>query len=170
MSDFNHFKEKHQQHLAVIRYAPETIKRYAYFLNRFFKYLEEMNVFEIAAVTKDIVSDYQTHIYEAVNSRGEPNSVFHQNNTLKAIKGFFRFLAEQELSGKRSIKRRILRADTQEAPALDPDRTGSKEGHPCAQYQDRDRLPGPGHHRGLLLHRDQEKRAYQPGAIRRGLS
>lgn len=95
MSDFNHFKEKHQQHLAVIRYAPETIKRYAYFLNRFFKYLEEMNVFEIAAVTKDIVSDYQTHIYEAVNSRGEPNSVFHQNNTLKAIKGFFRFLAEQ---------------------------------------------------------------------------
>jgi len=95
MSDFNHFKEKYQQHLAVIRFAAGTIKRYIYFLNSFFKYLEEMNIFEIAAVTKDHIQDYQTHLYEAVNSRGEPNSVFHQNNMLKVIKGFFRFLAEQ---------------------------------------------------------------------------
>ncbi len=95
MSDFNAFKEKYRQHLTVIRYAADTIKRYIYFLNRFFAWLEAQSVTEIGAVTKDHVQDYQTHLYETVNSRGEPNSVFHQNNTLKAIKGFFRFLAEQ---------------------------------------------------------------------------
>jgi len=95
MSDFDAFKEKYRRHLTVIHYAPETIKRYIYFLNRFFAWLEAQGVTEIGAVTKDHVQDYQTHLYETVNSRGEPNSVFHQNNTLKAIKGLFRFLAEQ---------------------------------------------------------------------------
>ena len=95
MSDFDTFKEKYHWHLTVIHYTPETIKRYIYFLNRFFAWLEAQEITEIGAVTKDHVQDYQTHLYETVNSRGEPNSVFHQNNTLKAIKGLFRFLAEQ---------------------------------------------------------------------------
>ncbi len=94
MSEFNAFKEKYRQHLTVIRYAPETIKRYTYFLNRFFAWLEAQGVTEISEVTKEHIQDYQTELYETVNSRGEPNSVFHQNNTLKAVKGFFRYLAE----------------------------------------------------------------------------
>jgi integrase/recombinase XerD len=95
MSEFSHFKEKYRQHLTVIRYAADTIKRYIYFLNRFIAWLEAQGTTEIGGVTKDHVQDYQTHLYETVNSRGEPNSVFHQNNTLKAIKGLFRYLAEQ---------------------------------------------------------------------------
>ncbi len=95
MSEFNAFKEKYRQHLAVIRYAPETIKRYTYFLNRFFAWLEAQNVTEISGVTKELIQDYQTLLYETVNSRGEPNSVFHQNNALKALKGFFSYLAEE---------------------------------------------------------------------------
>ncbi len=94
MNDFDPFKEKYCQHLTVIRYAPGTIKRHGYFLKRFLAYLEEQGVHEIAQITKDTIQDYQECIYETVNSRGEPNSVFHQNNNLKAIKGFFRFLVE----------------------------------------------------------------------------
>jgi integrase/recombinase XerD len=94
MSDFNALKEKYCQHLTVIRYAPGTIKRHGYFLSRLLAYLEEQGVHEITAVTKDTIQDYQARLYETVNSRGEPNSVFHQNNNLKAIKGFFRFLVE----------------------------------------------------------------------------
>ncbi len=94
MSDFHAFAQKYQQQLTILGFASGTIKRYLYFLNRFFKYLEEMNITEIAAVTKDIVRDYQTHLYEVINAKGEPNSVFHQNNNLKAIKSFFRFLHE----------------------------------------------------------------------------
>ncbi len=94
MSDFNACKEKYRQHLSVLRFAPETVKRYIYFLNRFFAWLEIQGVAEIGRVTKDMVQDYQAHLYETVNSRGEPNSVFHQNNALKAMKSLFRFLVE----------------------------------------------------------------------------
>jgi len=96
MSDFDSFKEKYRKHLTVIHYAPETIKRYIYFLNRFFAWLEAQGVTEISAVTKDHVQDYQAHLYETINSRGEPNCVFHQNNNMKAVKAFFRFLKEND--------------------------------------------------------------------------
>ncbi len=94
MSDFNAPQEKYRQHLSVIHYAPETIKRYLYFLNRFFAWIEAQGVFELGRVTKDLVQDYQAHLYEIMNSRGEPNSVFHQNNALKAIKSVFHFLVQ----------------------------------------------------------------------------
>ena len=94
MIDFNALKEKYCQHLTVIRYAPGTIKRHGYFLNHFLSYLEEQGIHEITQITKDTIQDYQARLYETVNSRGEPNSVFHQNNNLKAVKGFFRFLIE----------------------------------------------------------------------------
>jgi integrase/recombinase XerD len=94
-NDSNTLRETYRQHLTVIHYAPETIKRHIYFLNRFFAWIEDQGITEISKVTKEMVQDYQGHIYETVNSRGEPNSVFHQNNTLKALKGFFRFLVEK---------------------------------------------------------------------------
>ncbi len=93
MSDLHALKEQYCQHLAVIRFAPGTIKRYGYFLSRFLVYLEEEGS-DITAITKDAIQAYQARLYETVNRRGEPNSVFHQNNNLKAIKGFCRFLAE----------------------------------------------------------------------------
>jgi integrase/recombinase XerD len=86
---------KYREHLAVLRYAAGTIKRYLYFLNRFLAYLEGQGVTDIAAVTRDNIRDYQTQLYETINARGEPNSVFHQNNNLKVIKSFFRFLSEE---------------------------------------------------------------------------
>jgi integrase/recombinase XerD len=96
MSDLNDFKEKYRQHLTILNYAPGTIKGHLFFLNRFINYLAEINITEIAAVTRDVVQDYQTHLYETINNRGEPNSVFHQNNNMKAVKAFFRFLKEND--------------------------------------------------------------------------
>ena len=96
MSDLNDFAEKYRQHLTILNYAQGTIKGHLFFLNRFIKYLDEINITEIATVTRDVVQDYQTHLYETINSRGEPNSVFHQNNNMKAVKAFFRFLKEND--------------------------------------------------------------------------
>ncbi len=94
MSNVQALAQKYREHLRVINYASGTITRYLYFLNRFFEYLMENNIAEITAVNKDNIRDYQTHLYETINMRGEPNSVFHQNNNLKVIKSFFRFLVE----------------------------------------------------------------------------
>jgi integrase/recombinase XerD len=94
MSDFHGYKEKYRQHLEVTGFAPETIKRYAYFLDHFFAWLDDQGISKIDMVTKDAIQDYQADLHDVVNQRGEPNSVFHQNNALKALKSFFGFLAE----------------------------------------------------------------------------
>ena len=96
MTSLSDFGEKYRQHLAILNYAPGTIKGHRFFLNRFFKYLAELNITELTAVTRDVAKDYQTHLYEELNKKGEPNSVFHQNNNLKAVKAFFRFLCENK--------------------------------------------------------------------------
>jgi len=96
MSDLNAFAEKYRQHLTILNYAPLTIKGYLFYLNRFIKYLGEINITEIAAVTRDVVRDYQTHLYEAINYKGQPNGVFYQNNNVKVVKSFFRFLKEND--------------------------------------------------------------------------
>lgn len=87
--------EKYQKHLTVLNFAPGTIKGHLFYLNRFFRFLKEKGTGEITAVTRDTIQDYQTRLYEEINYRGEPNSVRTQNNALKVVKSFFRFLAEQ---------------------------------------------------------------------------
>lgn len=94
MNNFEALAQKYREHLTVLRFAPGTIKRYLQFLDRFITYLEGQNTAGISVVTKDLIRDYQMHLYEEINTRGEPNSVFHQNNNIKAIKSFFRFLSE----------------------------------------------------------------------------
>lgn len=88
--------EKYQQHLLVLNYSPRTIHGRLLYLNRFLTYLREINITKVTAVTKDTISDYQTHLFEEINSRGEPNSVSTQNSVLGIVKSFFSFLAEND--------------------------------------------------------------------------
>ena len=94
MTDLLSLTEKYRKHLTVLNYAPRTISGHIFFLNRFFKYLAELGIADISAVTKDAVRDYQTHLYEAINRKGAPNCVSYQNGHLKTVKCFFRFLVE----------------------------------------------------------------------------
>jgi integrase/recombinase XerD len=86
--------EKYRQHLIILNYSGRTIHGHLFSLNRFFTYLAGINVTEITAVTKDILRDYQTHLFEVINNRGNPNSVRTQNMAISVVKNFFRFLAE----------------------------------------------------------------------------
>jgi len=92
--DLDAFREKYKNHLTILNYSANTIKGHIFYLNRFFTYLKENNIEEITSVTKDTNRDYQTSLYEEINKRGEPNSVSTQNNALKVVKSFFRFLCE----------------------------------------------------------------------------
>ncbi len=96
MTSLNEFARKYCEHLTVLGYAAGTVKAELFFLNRFFKYLGEINVTELAAVTRDIMRDYQVYLYEEINFKGEPNGVAYQNNNLRAVKAFFRFLKEND--------------------------------------------------------------------------
>ena len=88
--------EKYREHLTVLNYSASTIKAHLFYIHRFRTYLKTFSIEAMTAVTKQTVRDYQIHLYEAINKRGEPNSVATQNNALKGVKSFFRFLYEND--------------------------------------------------------------------------
>lgn len=89
--------ERYRDQLIILNYAVKTVKGNIFYLNRFLAWLKESGIGEITAVTRDVVRDYQTHLYEEINSRtGEPNSVTYQNRNILVVKSFFKFLSEND--------------------------------------------------------------------------
>jgi len=95
MSDLDLYMEKYLEHLAVLNFAPITLRNHRYMLRPLRAYLEEMGALEVAAVTAEMLRDYQSSLKERVNWKGEPINAFSQNGILKGAKCFFRFLNEE---------------------------------------------------------------------------
>ena len=83
--------EKYRLHLLTLNYSKGTIKTDFFHIRAFLAWLPV----DVASVTRETIRDYQTHLYEEINTRGQPHSVPYQNGKLKAVKGFFHFLAEE---------------------------------------------------------------------------
>ena len=96
MLDLTTYAEKYVERMKVMNYSPRTIDGRRYDLFKFFRFLGEMGIPDIAAVTRDLVRDYQTHLHEETNGKGEPNEVSTQNNALRVVKMFLRFLKGED--------------------------------------------------------------------------
>ncbi len=95
--DIETFRNKYRDHLITQGYAKKTVNSHIFYLDRFLRHLWENNVAGIAAVTKETIRDYQTHLFEEINSStGQPNSVTYQNRNMVVVKSFFRFLCEND--------------------------------------------------------------------------
>ncbi len=95
-TDLETLKERYRKHLTVLNYAPETIRKHLFHLKHFFFYLTEQKIHDILNVTHKTLADYQIHLYQKINKKGEPNTVSSQNNALQSVKSFFRTLAEND--------------------------------------------------------------------------
>ncbi len=89
-------KEDYIQSLKVRNLAKRTIEARAFMLEKFFDYLAARHVGGVADISKGIILDYQTDLYQTINKRGRPNSVSYQNSMLSAVKGFLFFLKERD--------------------------------------------------------------------------
>ena len=98
------FRDKYREHLTILNYAAGTIKGHRFYLKCFFDYLREMNITEITGITKDVLRDYQTHLYEEINFKGQPNCVLSQNNKLKGVNASSAFL--QRMTTSSAIRQR----------------------------------------------------------------
>ncbi len=93
----NHLIEKYRESMKVRNLAEKTITGVIRYLNKFFEYMEkEHTVTELDQITKDVIYDYQVYQYEKTNKSGKLNSVAEQNNAIKPVKQFFRFLKEYD--------------------------------------------------------------------------
>lgn len=87
--------ETYRLHLTTLNYAAGTIRNHRLILRSFAAWLAAKGITDSAAVTKDTIRDWQTHLFEEINTRGHPNSVAVQNNKLNAVKSFCRFLCDE---------------------------------------------------------------------------
>jgi len=89
--------EKYAQSKKIRNLSEATIKGDIRYLNKFFEYIDkEHSVTQIDRITRDIIYDYQVYQYEKLNKKGKPNSVAEQNNAIKPVKHFFKFLKEYD--------------------------------------------------------------------------
>ena len=82
--------------MKVRNLSGRTVSGRRFMLEKFFIFLADRGITHTDGITREVIADYQTELYHAVNLRGRPNCVSHQNNSLSAVKGFTRFLKERD--------------------------------------------------------------------------
>lgn len=95
-TELTSLRNEYLHSLKVRNLAKRTIEARAFMLEKFFDYLQGRRVGGIDAVGTGIILDYQSELYQSINTRGRPNSVTYQNSMLSAVKGFLRFLKERD--------------------------------------------------------------------------
>lgn len=95
MNDLEDYAAKFKEHLLVLNYAPRSIESYGYYLGQFFRYLREMKLADLAALTPAHLRDYQTHLWEKSNEAGRRFSASSQNSAMRGVKVFFRVMKQE---------------------------------------------------------------------------
>lgn len=88
--------ERYIEMLKVRNLAERTINARKWLLGKFLEYLQQEGITELTAISKVVIQDYQVSLYHTINRYGRPNSAIHQNNIFAAVKGFMRFLKDND--------------------------------------------------------------------------
>ncbi len=84
------------KNMRVIGRSYYTIRVARYTLRSFLRYLENEQIDEIGALSRDVIEDYQQELAFTLTAKGMPLSVRTQVKRLGTIKGFSRFLKEKD--------------------------------------------------------------------------
>jgi integrase/recombinase XerD len=95
-NDLPSLASEYLQALQVRNFSERTVQGRRFLLEKFLLFLAGRGIAHTDGVTREVLADYQTELYHAVNLRGRPNCVSYQNNRLSAVKGFTRFLKERD--------------------------------------------------------------------------
>lgn len=95
MPDLEFYGEKFREHLLVLNFSAKSLETYGYGMRKFFRYLREVKLTDLAVLTPSDIRDYQLHLVEEVNAKGVPNSVRTNNTGLQAVKTFFRVMRQE---------------------------------------------------------------------------
>ncbi len=82
-------------HLKLAGCSYYTIRAARYGLARFGRFLEEEQVRQIEDLNQEIITEYQQELYFCLTAKGKPLTLRSQSQLLSNVKGFTRFLKEQ---------------------------------------------------------------------------
>jgi len=83
------------EHSAVHGFSADTLKRHESALRRFIEWCDERGITEPQAVTKPMLERYQRHLFYYRKADGKPLGFGSQNVLLAPVKGFFKWLCQQ---------------------------------------------------------------------------
>lgn len=83
------------EHSAMCNFSADTIKRHDSALRRFIEWCDERGITEPQVVTKPMLERYQRHLFYYRKADGKPLGFGSQNVMLAPVKGFFKWLCQQ---------------------------------------------------------------------------
>ncbi len=83
-------------HLKALNRSPATLKNTRYALGHFSRFLEKETVAEIEALSFDVLAEYQEDLAFYVTAKGRLMEIESQAKMLSAVKGFTRFLRDED--------------------------------------------------------------------------
>ncbi len=83
-----------ERSLKVLNRSKRTIREVIRKLNKFFDYLQSLDITHLDGITKEVVKNYQIEVYQTVNAKGYPNTVAYQNSIMGSVKQFLQFLVD----------------------------------------------------------------------------
>lgn len=92
-------KEKITEYLKYLKSsgrAERTVQGRYYDLNRFMAFLEQEKISTIHGLTKDLMAGYQEELAYRLTDKGMPLSIRTQAHMMSVVKGFTRYLKDQE--------------------------------------------------------------------------
>lgn len=104
LARFDVLLDRHQQHLRLLNFAPQTLQTCAGALRQFRRYLEEAQVSDLQAVSAATVNDFFAWLMVQPSHRGTTRTPATQNRVLSCLKSFFAFLAEENHLARNPIK------------------------------------------------------------------
>lgn len=87
---------EYRNHLKVLGRSVHTLKGTKYDLGRFVRFLEVEQIFDIEDLTADVLADYQQELAFSLTAKAKPLSMRTQAQRLGVIKGFTRYLKQQD--------------------------------------------------------------------------
>lgn len=96
--------DRHQQHLQLLNFAPQSVRTAVSSLKQFKRYLAEAQVTDLQAVSAATVNDFFAWLMVQPSHRGTTRTPGTHNRVLSTLKGFFAFLAEENYLARSPIK------------------------------------------------------------------
>lgn len=110
--------QRYRQHLEVLNRSSETIRHYRWCLKKFFTYLHQIYIDDIHEITSKIVVEYQKHLFYSENTKGRQDTIRTQNNHIKVVKDFFRFLYEDDVLAHNPARDIVYAKEPQSLPRI----------------------------------------------------
>jgi integrase/recombinase XerD len=93
--NFDVLTNRYRQQLEILNFSPQTWRTQASHLHQFQRFLAEIQIADVQAVTSAMLHDFQRWLFHEPTPQGTMRHVTSQNRNISTVRSFFAFLHEE---------------------------------------------------------------------------